>query len=279
MEYFFLAFMMIHAIVASDPVIRSPLEEFLPPIAEETMIWDTMDFKSICDGQKEKYDEHSAVSKYDNFFLEHDLHPGKNIIIKSPTKAGRVKFLSPSAALKIPFSYENLPDILSYFSFKENSSEAETMKATIKSCEKSPLYGEEKYCSRTLEFFEDAAVAKLGNNIQLLSTDYIQTNEGEFTMGEGIERFEGKNIVCHKISYPHAVFYCHAFHNTVVYKIPLVGKDGTTINSVAVCHQDTSTWNPGYLAFKMVNAKPGVPICHLLRRDGLCLSVVWVANS
>lgn len=74
--------------------------------------------------------------------------------------------------------------------------------------------------------------------------------------------------------YSYAVFYCHSFHKTVVYRIPLVGKDGTTVNGVAVCHEDTSSWNPGYPAFKMVKAKPGVPICHLLRRDDGCLPLV-----
>ncbi|XVF70704.1 hypothetical protein PTKIN_Ptkin11bG0183900 [Pterospermum kingtungense] len=114
---------------------------------------DITDFLNLC-GVKEKYEMQSEVNKYDNFSLEYELGIGKN-----PTKENHVK-------LKILFSYKSLPDILRYFSFEPNSTEARIVKYTIDACEASPLYGEEKYCTRTLESFMDAAVAKLGKKSQ-----------------------------------------------------------------------------------------------------------------
>ena len=71
------------------------------------------------------------------------------------------------------------------------------------------------------------------------------------------------------------MFLCHSLDKTAVYKVPLVGKDGTKAKALAVCHKDTSAWNPKHMAFRGLKVKPGaVPICHFLMRENL----VWVPN-
>ncbi|KAE8675829.1 hypothetical protein F3Y22_tig00111641pilonHSYRG00032 [Hibiscus syriacus] len=51
------------------------------------------------------------------------------------------------------------------------------------------------------------------------------------------------------------------------------GADGTKAKAVAVCHTDTSAWNPKHLAFQVLKVEPGtVPICHFLPQD----HIVWV---
>ncbi|CDP20906.1 unnamed protein product [Coffea canephora] len=55
--------------------------------------------------------------------------------------------------------------------------------------------------------------------------------------------------------------------------VNLVGADGAKVKAVAVCHRDTSAWNPRHLAFQLLKVKPGtVPICHFLPED----HIVWV---
>lgn len=79
-----------------------------------------------------------------------------------------------------------------------------------------------------------------------------------------------------KWSIPGAVFLCHTINKTTVYKVPLVGRDGTKANALAVCRKDTSGWKPKHTAFQIVKVKPGtLPICYFLVRDTL----VWVSNS
>jgi len=47
--------------------------------------------------------------------------------------------------------------------------------------------------------------------------------------------------------------------------VPLEGANGIRIKVVAVCHIDTSQWNPKHLAFEVLKVKLGtVPVCHFL---------------
>ncbi|CAK9182712.1 unnamed protein product [Ilex paraguariensis] len=53
------------------------------------------------------------------------------------------------------------------------------------------------------------------------------------------------------------------------------GADGIKAKAVAVCHTDTSAWNPKHLAFQVLKVNQGtVPICHFLPED----HIVWVPN-
>jgi hypothetical protein len=57
--------------------------------------------------------------------------------------------------------------------------------------------------------------------------------------------------------------------------VPLEGVDGNRVKAVAVCHTDTSQWNPKHLAFQVLKVQPGtVPVCHFLPQD----HVVWVSK-
>ena len=96
----------------------------------------------------------------------------------------------------------------------------------------------------------------------------------EYELGEGVKVVADKSVVCHKLKYPYAVFYCHAIHKTKVYTLPFVGtQDGKKAEVVASCHMDTSTWNPKNVAFQVLKVKPGtVPVCHFLPRDDL----IWI---
>ncbi|KAF2296556.1 hypothetical protein GH714_040623 [Hevea brasiliensis] len=75
-------------------------------------------------------------------------------------------------------------------------------------------------------------------------------------------------IVRHKLRYAYAVFYCHSINGTKAYTIPLEGVDGSKAKAIAVCHTDTSAWNPKHIAFQILKVKPGGHlICHFLNSD------------
>ncbi|KAB2050337.1 hypothetical protein ERO13_A13G217851v2 [Gossypium hirsutum] len=138
------------------------------------------------------------------------------------------------------------------------------------------MRGETKYCAASLETFVDSGVSILGKNIKLLSNEIgDETKNPSFKIGNGVRTVGGNEVVCHKMTYPHAVYLCHSIVGTEVYKVPLVSDDGTKAKAMAVCHKDTSAWSPNHIAFKILKVKPGtVPICHFLGRDTL----VWVSN-
>ncbi|RVX17694.1 BURP domain protein RD22 [Vitis vinifera] len=209
------------------------------------------------------------------FFFEKNMQPGTKMELHFIRDANLATFLPRQVANSIPFSSKKFPEILNEFSIKPESEEAETIKNTIRECEEPGIKGEEKYCATSLESMVDFSTSKLGKGVQVVSTEVEkETQKQQYTITTGVKKLAGdKAVVCHKQSYPYAVFYCHKTQTTRAYMVPLVGADGSKVKAVAVCHTDTSAWNPKHLAFQVLKVKPGtVPICHFLPED----HVVWV---
>ncbi|KAH7848787.1 hypothetical protein Vadar_007872 [Vaccinium darrowii] len=212
------------------------------------------------------------------FFLEKDLKRGTKMnLYFNKTTNSKTTFLPRQVADKIPFSSEKMPEILDQFSVKSDTKEAEAMKKTIKKCEEPGFKGEEKHCVTSLESMVDFTTSKLGKSVQAISTEVEkETNKLQEYRVSGAKKMGGEeSMVCHKLKYAYAVFYCHKIAATKAYVVSLVGLNGTKAKAVAVCHANTSGWNPKHLAFQMLKVKPGmVPICHFLSED----HVVWVQN-
>lgn len=210
------------------------------------------------------------------FFLEKDLHQGTEMKLQFTKNDQKATFLPQQVADSIPFSSNKLPQILNEFNVKSDSEEAEDMKQTLSECENEGIEGEEKYCATSLESMVDFSTTKLGKKVKAILTE---VNAKETTllqkyMIKGAKKLAAdKAVVCHKQKYVYAVFYCHKTVSTRAYAVSLVGEDGTEAKAVAVCHTDTSKWNPKHLAFQVLKVKPGsVPVCHFLPED----HVVWV---
>ncbi|KAB1204421.1 Dehydration-responsive protein RD22 [Morella rubra] len=211
------------------------------------------------------------------FFLEKDMHPGTKMNLLFTKSTDTTTFLPRQVAKSIPFSSNKLQEILNLFSVKRGSPEADIMENTIEECEKPGIKEEEKYCATSLESMIDFSTSKLGKDVQAISTESgKETQLQKYTILPGAKKMTSKKaVVCHKQNYAYAVFYCHATHTTRVYQVPLEGVDGTKAEAVAVCHTDTSAWNPKHLAFQVLKVKPGtVPVCHFLPSD----HVVWTSN-
>ncbi|CAL5321396.1 unnamed protein product [Camellia sinensis] len=211
------------------------------------------------------------------FFLENDLKKYTKMTLQFTKTTTSTTFLPRQVAEKIPFSSKKMPQILDYFSVKPNSKEAKAIKQTIKECEEPGIKGEAKYCATSLESMIDFCCTRLGKSIQAISTEVKKESPLQTYTIEGVKKMASDAaVVCHKQDYAHTVFYCHTTQTTIkAYKVSMVGVDGTKAEAVAVCHTDTSDWNPKHLAFQLLKVKPGtVPICHFLPED----HIVWVHN-
>ncbi|KAL8139238.1 hypothetical protein V2J09_005259 [Rumex salicifolius] len=215
------------------------------------------------------------------FFLQKDLKPGNKMTLHFPRSTDVAAFVPRHVASSIPFSSSKFSTILSRFSVSPESDEAAVMKQTIKECEQNAVVsGEKKYCATSLESMVDFAVSSLGTkkrSVKAVSTD-ASSDDGrkkEFTVTAVREvSTNGGVVACHKERYPYAVFYCHKTTKTAAYTVELAA-EGKVVTAAAVCHKDTSEWNPRHLAFQVLKVKPGsVPICHFLPEDHL----VWVQN-
>ncbi|KAG6777716.1 hypothetical protein POTOM_017546 [Populus tomentosa] len=216
----------------------------------------------------------SALPDTTIFYLYNDLHPGKKMKLLFTNSGTKVSFLPRRVAESIPFASDKFPEILKYFSLQVNSKEAEIISEEIGYCESPNLEGEEKYCAASLESLIDFNVARLGQNVQVLSTE--PGEKQEYTVSaKAAMRGEHKASVCHKIRYPYAVHYCHVIEGTEVYVVPLIAADGAEVKAVTVCHLNTSAWSPDHMAFEVLKIKPGPAVCHFLATDTL----VWVPKK
>ncbi|KAK4756574.1 hypothetical protein SAY87_006701 [Trapa incisa] len=212
------------------------------------------------------------------FFLEKDLVKGKTMSLHFTKSANLAAFLPRQDAASIPFSSKSLPGVMDYFSVKPGSVEAKVMEKTVKECEVPGVKGEDKYCATSLESMVDYAESKLGRNLKAVSTEIQkETLKQKYTIEKDAKSVGGKagDVVCHKLYYPYAVFYCHKVGGSRALLVSLKGEDSSEVKAVAVCHDDTSQWNPKHLAFQVLGVKPGsVPICHFLPQD----HIVWYGN-
>ncbi|WVZ19925.1 hypothetical protein V8G54_007247 [Vigna mungo] len=103
------------------------------------------------------------------------------------------------------------------------------------------------------------------------STPFNQNeNCNNFGVKDGVKILaEEEIIVCHPMNYPYVVFYCHKISNSTAHFVPLEGEDGTRVKAVAVCHKDTSEWDPHHIAFQILKVKPETcPVCHFIPDGG-----------
>ncbi|MED6174134.1 hypothetical protein PIB30_065971 [Stylosanthes scabra] len=211
------------------------------------------------------------------FLLEKDLHPGTKFNLHFTKTANDAAFFPRKVADSLPFSSNKVQDVFHKFSVEPESEEANAIKSTIKECEEPGIKGEEKYCATSLESMVDFSTSKLGKNVEVVSTEPgKETKLQSYNVAPGVKKInhENKAVVCHKQNYPYAVFYCHKTETTMAFKVPLEGADGSRVKAAAVCHTDTSQWNPKHLAFQVLKVKPGTPVCHFLPED----HVVWVSK-
>ncbi|KAH9609836.1 hypothetical protein KSS87_016706 [Heliosperma pusillum] len=212
------------------------------------------------------------------FFLEKDMKLGHKFTMHFTRSTNGATFLTREEAQAVPFSTNKMTDILNEFSVKPGSEEAQVIEQTVKECESKGIQGEQKYCATSLEGMVDYAKSTLGKNVRAISTEAInKDNDGQkytITAVRGVA-IDDKVAVCHKQNYAYAVFYCHKTKGTSPYVVTLISDAGVKNKAVAICHKNTSGWNPKHLAFQVLNVKPGsVPICHFLPED----HIVWVRN-
>lgn len=226
------------------------------------------------------------------FLLAKDMAPGSRVNMQwTPTatttnSVDKITFLPRQVADSIPFSSKKLPEILKRLSIDPSSKAAEIMKYTLGDCEQRDHSngGEQKSCSTSLENMISFSTSMLeSNNVRAMSSitmvdkdtrSGISSDAGktEFEI-VGVKKevdFGSPIVVCHRHPYPYAVFYCHKTRMTAAYTVSLVG-GGMKVKALAVCHGDSSWWNPKTMALQLLKVEPGttIPVCHFLEEGNL----------
>jgi hypothetical protein len=223
------------------------------------------------------------------FFLEEELHSGAEMkpgLSFLRTISGDA-FLPRAEAEALPFSSNELMQILNRLSIPLDSQRAKEVEVTLHDCEApaaAAAAGERKYCATSLESMIDFVTSELKTrDIEVAATTTSLQHGGGTEQAQhdyyyriapsGPRKMPGENLVaCHPEPYPHAVYYCHRTGATKAYAVPLVGKAATTVTAVAACHSDTKNWNP--IFFKVLKVKPGTVLCHFLPQD----HIIWTPS-
>ncbi|KAL5723848.1 hypothetical protein ACHQM5_007191 [Ranunculus cassubicifolius] len=90
------------------------------------------------------------------------------------------------------------------------------------------------------------------------------------------ENPKAKFVSCHELFFPYIVMYCHATSKVQVYEADLVHPEThekMNDGMIAVCHRDTSYWDPKHVSFSALKVRPGeTEICHWMSTANLA----WV---
>ncbi|XP_015163980.1 protein RAFTIN 1B-like isoform X2 [Solanum tuberosum] len=217
-------------------------------------------------GEEPKQNEHMTQGI---FFLMDDLKLGKTLTHSFPT-------------MDLPSSLQMLPKKVP-FSLKE----AKSMEETLRLCEDSPMKGETKYCATSIEAMRDFVQGILGENTQIeplitmttTSTDPLNHNrlQNYTILNDPEDVGATKMVACHTMR---SVYYCHhTISKSKVLKVELRNdaNGSDKIEAIAVCHLDTSDWNPSHLSFRVLGILPGTsPICHFFPSSN---DLVWIPKS
>uniref|UniRef100_A0A2N9F075 BURP domain-containing protein n=1 Tax=Fagus sylvatica TaxID=28930 RepID=A0A2N9F075_FAGSY len=138
----------------------------------------------------------------------------------------------------------------------------------VAECERAPSLGEAKRCVGSVEDMIDFAVLVLGHNVVVRSTKKVNGSKQNVMIGsvKGINGGEVTTLVsCHQMLYPYLLYYCHYVPKVKVYEVDILDMESKAkINhGVAICHLNTSAWDPKHAAFLALGSSPGqIEVCH-----------------
>ncbi|XP_021735704.1 BURP domain-containing protein 5-like [Chenopodium quinoa] len=220
-------------------------------------------------------DNANSVTKDQVFFVEKNLRFGAKMTLHFQRSIKKGFFLPRELSKKIPFSSKKIPETLQILSLDPKSNEAYVLSKRIELCEEPTIEGVEKKCVTSLESMVDYVISMIGTNVKALTTQVKKDAKMEYTI-DGVKKLvknDRETVVCHKMGYPYAVFFCHRTKTLRSYMVSLVGKDGSKIEAVAACHKETNGFLDNY-AKNVLKVVPGsTHICHFPAAED---TVIWV---
>ena len=196
----------------------------------------------------------------------HDRMPGRS-------------FLPRAIVSKLPFSSSRLQELKDIFHARDNSTTERVIKNALEECERGPSRGETKRCVGSLEDMIDFAVAVLGRDVVVRTTETARGSKERVMIGE-VRGINGgkvtRSVSCHQSLYPYLLYYCHSVPKVRVYDVDIydvAGKEKMN-HGVAICHIDTSSWGPTHGAFVALGSSPGlIEVCHWIFENDMTWTI------
>ncbi|XP_040251268.1 protein RAFTIN 1B isoform X1 [Aegilops tauschii subsp. strangulata] len=215
------------------------------------------------------------------FFHEEAVRVGKRLPFYFPlTTPAALGFLPRQVADSVPFTTAALPGVLATFGIASDSATVASMEATLRACESPTIAGESKFCATSLEALVERAMGVLGTrDIRPVTSTLPRAGAPlQWYTVRVVRPVEGGPVfvACHDEAYPYTVYRCHTTGPSRAYMVEMEGaRGGNAVTIAAVCHTDTSLWNPEHVSFKLLGTKPGgTPVCHLMPYG----HIIWAKN-
>ena len=215
------------------------------------------------------------------FFRESMLKKGK--VIPMPDindKFPERSFLPWSISSKQSFSMLKVSKLKHIFHAGDNSTMETMVVESLSMCKRAPFPGETKQCVSSTEDMIDFAVSVLGRNIDILTMKNVNGSKQSIMIGS-IERINGgkvtNSVSCHQLLFPYLLYYYHSVPKVRVYQVDILDPNSKAKinNGVAICHMNTSSWNPAHEAFFALGSAPGrIEVCHWIFQNELIWTVV-----
>ncbi|XP_038691897.1 BURP domain-containing protein BNM2A-like [Tripterygium wilfordii] len=230
-------------------------------------------------GYGDGLDERNVEAHMNYFFNIDDLGVGNPFTIKLKVNSTS-HLLSKEQADSLPFSLSELPNILQLLSIPRDSVRAKAMQDTLEECESKPIQGEAMACATSFESLLEFANTIFGqkDEIKVLATTHnAMWNSISYTIMDFKEIPTRKVIGCHPMPYPYKVYRCHHQFDgeTKAFRVLLKGDVGDRFNTYAVCHMNTSNWDPNHISFRLLNTKSPSPVCHVFPEGHL----LWIQTK
>lgn len=209
------------------------------------------------------------------FFLESQVRVGSAMTVSEPA-ASVPPILPRDVAQKVPFT--NLADVLATFHIAPSSAEATTVGETLSLCgAPPPITGEQKACATSLEDTVESAMHMLvGSSVRGVWAA-LSAHHQPYVVPAVASLDGDRHVGCHAMPFPYAVYYYHMTGRpSKAYAVSLRGltRSSPSVTMAAICHLDTSNWDPAHPAFEMLHtqqpgsAPAGVPL-HVVRQSAL----------
>ncbi|KAF4361356.1 hypothetical protein G4B88_005146 [Cannabis sativa] len=175
----------------------------------------------------------------------------------------------------VPFSLKQLPNLLRLFSVPQGSPQAKSMESTLQMCDDfNPIKGEIRKCVTSFDSMLDFVrgifgLDGFGHGFTFLTTTFYNDSNTaifqNYTVLDDLREIPiPKMVACHLMEFPYAVYGCHSMvGDRRLFKMSLRGERGDIVETIVVCHLDTSEWEPEHISFKALGFGPGMgPVCH-----------------
>lgn len=175
------------------------------------------------------------------------------------------RFLPDSIARVLPALHlQHLPELMGIFAVPKGSRMSMVMESTLGHCSLEPKT-EIKACHASGESMVRFVTETSGKDMIILSPRALSKDKAKVMDVHQVNGEGDKVITCHDMKFPSIVFSCHMTQTTRVLDVSLQLAGDQVAHALAVCHLDTSYWDPAHIAFKLLKTKPGRgTVCHWL---------------